>query len=121
MLAKSKVEFIVEGTPDVVLEMIRGFLESDEWLPYPAERGRNFLHKYRRPRPVVTRLDDPIKGRNKVVASILFGFIKQVSVTAIGDEPGWTKLTVEATKPEHAETLAAWIQRELIENRAAAR
>jgi hypothetical protein len=76
------------------------------------------------PRSVVTRPDDPIKGRNKVVAWIFLirpKFVEQTSVTAVRDEPGRTKLTVEATKPEHAETLAAWIQKELIENKAAAR
>ena len=46
---------------------------------------------------------------------------KRVSVAAARDEPGWTKLTVEATEPEHAESLVAWIQRELIENKAATR
>ncbi len=119
-MTKSKLEFVIEGTLDVVLEMVRGFFESDEW-PYPVKRGRGFLHGDRRPRCTVSRPDHPIKGRNKVVASILFGFIKQVSVTAIHDEPGCTKLMVEATKPEHAQPLAAWIQRELIENKAAAR
>jgi hypothetical protein len=154
-LAKRRREFLVEGAPDVVLEMVQDFFESDEWPPCPvAERRWNFLHRARRPRSVVSRPDDPIKGRNKVIASIskfpmletplrflelvalsvltagvflviyavwIFLFSKQVSVTAVRDEPGWTKLTVEATKPEHAEVLVAWIQRELIENRAAAR
>jgi hypothetical protein len=153
-LAKRRLEFLVEGTTDVVLKMVQGFLENEEWAPYPVQRDRNVLHGERRPRSIVTRLDDPIKGRNKVVASIsafpmdgtplgfvelvalsvltagmflvaymvwTFLFSKQVSVTAVRDEPGWTKLMAEATKPEHAEVLVAWIQRELIENRTAAR
>ena len=154
-MAKRRLEFLVEGTPDVVLEMVRGFFESDEWPPYPAAKRRwNFLHRDHRPSSVVSRPDDPVKGPNKVVASIsrfpmletplgflelvalsvltagtflviyavwTFLFSRQVSVTAVRDEPGWTKLTVEATRPEHAEVLVAWIQRELIDNRAAAR
>ncbi|MBV9453452.1 MAG: hypothetical protein JOZ19_04950 [Rubrobacter sp.] len=153
-MAKRRLEFLVEGTPDVVLNMVQGFFEKEEWSPYPVQWDRNVLGGGRSRRAVVTRLDDPIKGHNKVVASIsafpileaplgflelvalslltaglflvaytvwTFLFRKQVTVTTVPDEPGWTKLTTEATKPEHTEDLVAWIQRELIENRAAAR
>ena len=50
-----------------------------------------------------------------------FWFVKQARVTVVRDERGWTKLVVSATKPEYAQTLAAWIQKELIENKAATR
>jgi preprotein translocase subunit SecY len=91
-------------------------------------------------------LEPPLGFRERVPLSILtagvfpiiyavwaFLVAKQVSVTAIRDEPSWTKLTVEASEPfwttmttetselEHAEPLVAWVQRELIENRVAAR
>jgi hypothetical protein len=125
-LAKSKLEFIVEGSPGAVLEMVRGFFESDEW-PYTVKRSRRCLHEAgRSPRAAV------VAGHNKVVASIskprmlesllgFFWFVKQARVTVVRDERGWTKLVVSATKPEYAQTLAAWIQRELIENKAATR
>ena len=156
-MAKRRSEFIVESAPDVVLELVQAFFESDEW-PYPVEQGWSFLYRDRRPRSVVTRPDDTVRGCNRVVILIskpgvletalgfawlvalsllTFGlflvvyvmwallirpvFAKRLSVAAISDEPGWTKLTVEATEPEHAESLVVWIQRELIENKAAAR
>jgi len=69
-LAKRRLEFLVEGTPDVVLNMVQGFFEKEEWSPYPVQWDRNVLGGGRSRRAVVTRLDDPIKGHNKVVASI---------------------------------------------------
>ena len=56
-MAKRRSEFIVEGAPDVVLELVQGFFESDEW-PYPVEQGWSFLYRDRRSRSVVTRPDD---------------------------------------------------------------
>jgi hypothetical protein len=114
-LAKNKREFIVEGTPDVVLEIVWDFFESNKW-PYPMKRDRSFLYEDRRPSRFVVskpgKLETPLR---------FFGFAKRINVTAVRDEAGWTKLTVKASKAEHAETLAAWIQRELIENKAATR
>lgn len=153
-MARRRLEFLVEGTPDAVLNMVQVFFENGEWPFHPIQEDRNVSHEGRKRKAVVTRLDEPIKGRNKVVASIsafpmlemplgvlelvalslltagvflvayalwTLLFRKQVSVTAIVDEPGWTKLTVEATTPEYAEKLVAWIQGELIGNKAAAR
>ena len=47
-LAKNKREFVVEGTPDVVLEIVWDFFESNKW-PYPMKLDRSFLYEDRRP------------------------------------------------------------------------
>ena len=109
-MVQRKAEFLVKGNPDVVLDILRCFFESDEWSRTPS---------------------DPVKKRNKVTALVekpsmpktllwLVGYGKRVKVSAVRDEPGWTKLRVKARNPIHTQTLAAWIQKELIRNEAAA-
>jgi hypothetical protein len=130
----ANLEFEVEGEPRRILTMIRGYFESDEW-PY-REKSKVigpdvFTH---------TRLscvvDQPYNPLGCIVWLALFvvtlgvaiivwlfwiisereDFLPKVVVTAYPESPGVSKVTLTSEKkPEYAEPVAAWIQRELVE------
>jgi hypothetical protein len=141
------LEFEVRGEPTRILSMIRGYFESDEW-PYREKSkvitGRGGLLARQDPSTknrLACVVDQPFNRIGCLVWLTLFVvtlgsaiivwliwvifermyFLPQVVVTAYPESPGVSRVTLAAEKkPEYAEPIAAWIQRELVEKTRAA-
>lgn len=133
-------EFVVQGQPERALSLIFNFIQSKDW-PYPGRvnhaRPVAGLHYvvYVPPSNALWRnpLGFVLIGALTVVTGGLFLLvywlwrvewqaekIPRASVTATPETPHTTRLSLTADKQEWGETLANWIQRELVENNAAA-
>ena len=135
---ENRTEFIVQGTPEVCLGLVRQYFESEEW-PYSNMGDRSFVNK--------SNFDDHIltAGVSKdvsflncfmvlVLSIVTFGlfFIAwmiwteltfypevEVKVTADPIGPDTTRLTVISANPDHAEPVKEWIERELVKRKVA--
>lgn len=133
------VEFLVEGRPEIVLGLVRGYFESDEWPHRGDVRGPGGIIGPKvaadvpLPRsPLIP--NNPLGCLVLLVLSVatlgvfavgwllwtMVAGAPAVVVTGVAAGPGSTRLVIEAPRPEHAEPLEAWIRRELVEGRAAA-
>jgi hypothetical protein len=132
------MDFMVEGNPETILRMVRGYFDSDEW-PY-REKSKVLGPGLDRSR-IACVVDQPpnqwgcavwlILGIVTFGAAILLwlmwwmferdSILPQVVVTAYPEGAGLSRVTVVSEKkPEYIEPLAEWIRRELVENRKAA-
>lgn len=127
-------EFLVEGEPARILTMLRGYFDSDEW-PYREKSkviGPDLLTRTR----LTCVVDQPYNPIGCFVWLALFvvtlgaaiivwliwvlferqGILPQVVVTAYTERPGVSRVTVTSEKkPEYAEPVVDWIQRELVQ------
>jgi hypothetical protein len=134
----ANLKFEVEGEPGRILTMIRGYFESDEW-PYREKStvlGPDLVSRTK----LTCIVDQPYNTLGCFVWLALFvitlgaaiiawlfwilferqGVLPQVVGTAYPESPGVCRVTiVSEKKPEYAEPLAAWIQRELVEKKRA--
>lgn len=133
-------EFKVEGTPDHIVSMIHGYFESEEW----PHRDRSQVYKgvMSGSNKVICRVNDGYILRAVLVWLSLFVITLSlafflwlvwmlltaggdrrpaVSVAVYPESALLSRLTVSSKKkPEYAEPIIEWIQRELVEKRRAA-
>ena len=134
----ANLEFQVEGEPGRILTMIRGYFDSDEW-PYREKStiiGPDLVSQTKLscvvdegPSPIgcIVWLALFVVTLGAAFLAWLFwvlmereAFLPRVVVTAYPESPGVCKVTLASEKkPEYAEPVAAWIQRELVEKTSA--
>ena len=126
--------FEVEGEPSRILTMIRAYFDSDEW-PY-REKSTVYGPDLATRTKLTCAVDEGYSQIGCIVWLALFvvtlgaailawlfwvlmereHFLPRVVVTAYPESPGICKVTLTSEKkPEYAEPVAAWIQRELVE------
>lgn len=129
---------MVEGTPETILQMVRGYFDSDEW-PYRKQSkviGPDLISRTR----LTCVVDQPPNPWGCMIwvalavvtlgAAILLwllwwmferdGILPQVVVTAYPEGTGMSRVTIVSDKkPEYAEPVIEWIQRELVVNKKA--
>lgn len=129
-------DYVVEGTPEACLAKVEGYLRS-EW-PYPGSFSRPLtgsMIQFFKPRR--TLIDSPLGwlvliGLSVVTAggfAVAYAFYwlvfrsghgADMQIIAALEGVGKTLLTVKTDDARYANEVGAWIQSELIENRAAA-
>src|SRR5215210_628418 len=134
----ANLDFEVEGEPRRILTMIRGYFESDEW-PY-REKSTVYGPDLVTHTKLTCVVDQPYSPIGCIVWLALFvvtlgsaiiawliwillgreDFLPRVVVTAYPESPGVCNVTLASEKkPEYADPVAAWIQRELVEKKSA--
>lgn len=132
------MEYVVEGNPETILKMVRGYFESEEW---PYRKKSKILGSVLSNDRVTCVVDQPPNPWGCVVwlmlAVVTLGtaillwlywwmlerdsILPQVVVTAYPETPGVSRVSVVSEKrPEYAEPVMEWMQRELVEGKRAA-
>lgn len=132
-------EFRVEGTPERIVSMIHGYLESDEW-PH-KEQSQVFKALITGSNKLTCKVDYGYNPWGCVVWLLLFivtlgaailawlawilwlrdDYVPAVYVGAYPESTSLSRVTLSSKrKPEYLEPIAEWIQRELVEKRRAA-
>lgn len=132
-------EFRVEGTPERIVSMMHGYFESEEW-PH-REQSQVFKALISGSNRLTCKVDYGFNPWGCLVWLLLFvvtlgsailvwlawlawfrdDSIPAVYVGAYPESSSVSRVTVSSKqKPEYAEPIAEWIQRELVEKRRAA-
>ena len=99
------MEFVVDGSPEQCVAALWEYFVHGEW-PYKGtvHRGDNNIS-----------FVEPAPG----MVSVLWRDAKAVQISAVAEGEGRTRLYVIPGRRKYADTLVKWIQKELVENKAA--
>jgi hypothetical protein len=135
------MQLLVQGSPETILQMTRGYFESEEWPHRAQSKLRQPTLTFRNDNQVICIVDQPPHplgcifwvafGVVTLGAAVLAwmwwvmverdGLLPQVVVTAYPAGPGKSRVTVvSAKKPEYLTPLVEWMQREFVRNKSAA-